>query len=60
VDEPTDIETRFRALTRLRQPATKDWAGSYLTAFATVALLTLVTLDRGLRSRAKNAILLGE
>ena len=60
VDEPAEIETRFRALTRLRQPATKDWADSYLAAFATVGQLTLVTFDRGLRSKAKAAMLLGE
>jgi toxin-antitoxin system PIN domain toxin len=59
VDEPPEIETRFRALTRLRQPATKDWADSYLAAFATVAQLTLVTFDRGLRARAKSTVLLG-
>ena len=53
-------ETRFRALTRLRQPATKDWADSYLAAFATVGQLTLVTFDRRLRSKAKSTILLGE
>src|SRR5262245_43906702 len=33
VDEPEGIETRFRALTRLREPATKDWGDSYLAAF---------------------------
>ena len=60
VDEPADIETRFRALTRLRQTATKDWADSYLAAFATAGQLTLVTFDRGLRSKATTAILLGE
>lgn len=60
VNEPAEIETRFRALTRLRQPATKDWADSYLAAFATAGQLTLVTFDRGLRSKAKSAILLGE
>jgi toxin-antitoxin system PIN domain toxin len=59
VDEPAEIETRFRALTRLRQPATRDWADSYLAAFATVGQLTLVTFDRGLRAKAKSAILLG-
>ena len=59
VDEPAEIETRFRALTRLRQPATKDWADSYLAAFAAVGQLTLVTFDQGLRSKAKSAILLG-
>jgi predicted nucleic acid-binding protein len=59
VDEPAEIETRFRALTRLRQPATKDWADSYIAAFATVGQLTLVTFDRGLRARAKSTIVLG-
>jgi len=59
VEEPAEIETRFRALTRLRQPATKDWADSYLAAFAAVGQLTLVTFDRGLRAKVKAAILLG-
>jgi toxin-antitoxin system PIN domain toxin len=59
VDEPAEIETRVRALTRLRQPATKDWADSYLAAFAAVGQLTLVTFDRGLRAKVKAAILLG-
>lgn len=60
VEEPAEIETRFRALTRLRQPATKDWADSYLAAFASAGQLTLVTFDRDLRLKAKAAILLGE
>jgi toxin-antitoxin system PIN domain toxin len=60
VNEPQEIEARFRALTRLRQPATKDWADSYLAAFATAGQLTLVTFDRGLRSKAESSILLGE
>ncbi len=59
VDEPPAIEARFRALTRLRQPATKDWADAYLAAFATVAQLTLVTFDRGLRAKAKAPVVLG-
>ena len=59
VDEPAELEARFRAFTRLRQPATKDWADSYLAAFATVGQLTLVTFDRGLRAKAKSTVLLG-
>ena len=59
VDESPEIEPRFRALTRRRQPATKDWADSFLAAFATVGRLTLVTFDRGLRFKAKSVILLG-
>jgi toxin-antitoxin system PIN domain toxin len=58
VDEPAEIESRFRSLTSRRQPATKDWADSFLAAFATAGQLALVTFDRGLRARAKSAILL--
>jgi toxin-antitoxin system PIN domain toxin len=58
VDEPPGIEARFRSLTRRRQPATKDWADSFLAALATAGHLTLVTFDRGLRVKAKSAILL--
>ena len=59
VNEPPELEPRFRALTRLRQPATKDWADSYLAAFATIGQLTAVTFDRGLRTKVKSAVLLG-
>jgi toxin-antitoxin system PIN domain toxin len=59
VDEPAEIEARFRALTRLRQPVTKDWADSYLAAFAAVGQLTLVTFDRGLRMKLKSVVVLG-
>lgn len=58
-DEPSEIEARFRGLTRLRQAAAKDWADSYLAAFATVGQLTLVTFDRGLRTKPKSVIVLG-
>jgi hypothetical protein len=34
LEEPAWLESQFRALTRLRQSATKDWADSYLAAFA--------------------------
>jgi toxin-antitoxin system PIN domain toxin len=59
LEEPAAIEAQFRAVTRLRQPATKDWADSYLAAFATVAQLTLVTFDKGLRMKAKSTAMLG-
>ena len=59
VEEPAELEAQFRALTRLRQSATKDWADSYLAAFATVGQLTLVTFDKGLRAKAKSTVLLG-
>jgi hypothetical protein len=58
LDEPVDLEARFRALTRLRHPAPKDWADSYLAAFAGTSALTLVTFDTALKSKAARAILL--
>jgi hypothetical protein len=47
-------------LTRLRHPAPKDWADSYLAAFAGVAQLTLVTFDRAMRGKVKPIVLLGD
>lgn len=58
MDEPSGLEPRFRTLTRLPNPATKDWADSYLAAFAASGELTLVTFDRGLRAKTKPVILL--
>jgi toxin-antitoxin system PIN domain toxin len=60
VDEPADLEPRFRSMSRLRQPAPKDWADSYLAAFAAAAQFTLVTFDVGFRTKAKPLLLLGE
>jgi predicted nucleic acid-binding protein len=57
-DEPPDLERRFRALTHLRQAATKSWADSYLAAFADASQLTLVTFDRGFRGKTKPLVLL--
>jgi uncharacterized protein len=58
MDEPSGLEPRFRTLTRLRNPAAKDWADSYLAAFAVSGGLTMVTFDRGLRAKTKPVILL--
>jgi predicted nucleic acid-binding protein len=58
LDESPEIETPFRTMTRSRQSAPKDWADSYLAAFAQAAQLTLVTFDRALSSKAKECLLL--
>ena len=60
LEEPAGLERRFRAMTRLRHPAPKDWADSYLAAFAGVAQLTLVTFDRAMRGKVKPIVLLGD
>jgi toxin-antitoxin system PIN domain toxin len=58
LNEPNDIEVPFRAMTRLRQSAPKDWADSYLAAFAQSAHLTFVTFDQAFPSKARQLILL--
>ena len=59
MNEPSNLEPRFRRLTRRPSPATKDWADSYLAAFAASGELTVVTFDRALRRKTKPLILLG-
>ena len=58
LDEPGETEKAFRGLTLSRQAAPKDWADSYLLAFATAAQLTLVTFDQAFSSKARQLILL--
>lgn len=60
MDEPPGLEIRFRPFTRSRYPAAKDWADSYLAAFAASAQLTLVTFDHGFATRTKPLVLLAE
>jgi uncharacterized protein len=58
LDEPAGLESPFRALTRSRHSAPKDWADSYLASFAVASQLTLVTFDQGFQSKTKQLILL--
>ena len=58
LDEPPDLEPQVRVLTRLRHPAPKDWADSYLAAFALLSNLTLVTFDGALQGKSRHAVLL--
>jgi toxin-antitoxin system PIN domain toxin len=57
LDEPVGLEQAFRSHSR-RLPAPKEWADSYLLAFAAVSGLKLVTFDEALRGRAKSILLL--
>ncbi len=58
LDEPAGIETQFRALTRSLHASPKNWADSYLAAFAQASRLTVVTFDQAFRSKAKDVLLL--
>jgi len=49
--EPEDLELEFRPRSRLHSPSPKVWPDAYLQAFAAVAGLQLVTLDRAIRAR---------
>ena len=56
--EPPELELAFRAMSRRQRPAPKDWADSYLAAFASASNLTLGSFDRDFRSKAKQAVIL--
>jgi uncharacterized protein len=56
IAEPLALEDEFRGMSRLRRPSPKDWADSYLAAFARVSNLTLVTFDHALHRKARQAI----
>ncbi len=58
LDEPVGLEAHFRGLTRSPHPAPKDWADSYLAAFAVALRLTVVTFDRAFQKKAKELLLL--
>ena len=58
LEEPPTVEKLFRSVSRQPRPAAKDWADSYLLAFAESADLRLVTFDRALKQRSASALLL--
>jgi predicted nucleic acid-binding protein len=58
LEEPSGLEPIFRDMSNLSRPAPKDWADSYLAAFAIASQLTIVTFDRSLRGKAKSGLLL--
>jgi len=58
LEEPGDLQAEFRRLTQSAQASPKDWADSYLAAFAHVSRLTVVTFDQGFQGRARDLVLL--
>jgi uncharacterized protein len=59
LEEPANLERVFRGISRQSRPAAKDWADSYLLAFAEVADLSIVTFDRALKQKNGSVLLLG-
>ena len=58
LDEPAGLEPAFRSHSRRRTPAPKEWADSYLLAFAAVSGLRLVTFDQAIRDKGRGVIVL--
>jgi uncharacterized protein len=58
LNEPEGLEAHFRALTRSSHASPKDWADSYLAAFAQASRLTVVTFDQAFQDKAKDLLLL--
>jgi len=58
-DEPQDLESPLRVMTKAAIASPKTWMDAYLAAFAETAGLTLVTFDRALAGKTKGSILLG-
>jgi toxin-antitoxin system PIN domain toxin len=57
--EPAELEEQFRSRTVASQPGPKIWADAYLAAFAKSGNYTLVTFDKTLAAKTKDAIQLG-
>jgi uncharacterized protein len=57
-DEPFDLEVEFRAFADRTRPHPKEWADSYLAAFAAAKSMELITFDKALSMRARRAVLL--
>ena len=58
MEEPANMEVSFRATSQMRRAAPKDWADSYLIAFAQSAGFQLVTFDRAMGRKTADVILL--
>lgn len=60
LDEPPQLDPRFRTQTRTRQASPKAWGDGYLAAFAEASQVTLVTFDRAFRGKVTPLIVLEE
>jgi toxin-antitoxin system PIN domain toxin len=58
IEEPPSLEPIFRSISQSGQAAPKDWADSYVCAFAQASGLQLVTFDQVLQKRTPGSMLL--
>jgi|SRR5580704_4355679 toxin-antitoxin system PIN domain toxin len=55
--EPRSLEDSFRRLSRHSSASPKDWADSYLAAFALETGAKLITFDKALAAKAKGSVI---
>jgi len=58
LEEPPNLEPRFRTFSHQQRAAPKDWSDSYLCAFAETVGLQLVTFDRALSTKSRDLLIL--
>jgi predicted nucleic acid-binding protein len=58
LDEPPSVAETFRSFTQSKNVVPKDWADSYLAAFASALDLCLVTFDKGFEGKLKDVLIL--
>ena len=58
LDEPPNVESTFRGLSRRSLPSSKNWADAYLAAFAEVSGMYFVTFDRGFHGKIEKVVTL--
>jgi len=58
MEEPANLEQAFRGISQMHRAAPKDWADSYLIAFASSAGFRIVTFDKALGRKASGAVVL--
>jgi uncharacterized protein len=57
LEEPANLEKVLRGASKQSRPAAKDWADSYLLAFAQTADLSMVTFDRAIKQKDGSVLL---
>jgi uncharacterized protein len=58
LEEPPNLEKVFRGASKQSCPAAKDWADSYLLAFAQTADVSIVTFDPAIKQKDGSVLLL--
>lgn len=58
LDEPPNLETAFRTLSRRSAPTPKTWSDAYLAAFAAVSDMRFVTFDRWFIGKVNDLVVL--